>query len=187
MSRKRPRSRLAEAMFLLVLLLGAGLMIRETGWLDPREGRFVAVDGDSLRKDEESFRLHAIDAPELHQSCTDATGKDYHCGRQAQAALQKLVSGGSVTCRIVETDRYGRFVAVCRAGDLDINAELVRLGWAIAYRKHGRDYVDEEEDARAAARGIWQGPFETPEAWRAANRRPRTSDLGGREESLEED
>lgn len=170
-----------------MLLLGAGLYLRESGVFEPRVGRFTVVDGDSLRNGNDNIRLHAIDAPELRQTCRDATGKDYPCGRQARAALRKLVSGRDVRCRIIETDRYGRLVAVCHAGDLDINAELVRQGWALAYRRHGLDYVAVEDEARRAGRGLWQGRFENPEAWRAADRSPNTSSLGGGEEAVEED
>ena len=34
---------------------------------------------------------------------------------------------------VIETDRYGRFVATCSAGETDINREMVRLGWALAW------------------------------------------------------
>jgi endonuclease YncB( thermonuclease family) len=41
---------------------------------------------------------------------------------------------------------------------------MVRSGWAIAWP--GRDYQHEEEQARAARRGLWQGAFQRPEDWR---------------------
>lgn len=140
------------------------------GMLSPETGDFTAVDGDSLRKEGQDYRLHAIDAPELHQTCQDHDGASYPCGREAQLALRRLVAGNGVSCQPVETDRYGRVVAICRAGETDINGEMVRLGWAIAYRRHGLGYVDEESEAQSARRGIWQGDFERPEDWRAHNR-----------------
>ena len=40
---------------------------------------------------------------------------------------------------------------------------MVRAGLALAYREFGDDYVDEENEARAARRRAWNGEF-TP-AW----------------------
>lgn len=171
--RSRPRSllrSLTDAAVFLALLAMVLLALRQMGWLMPDQGQFIAVDGDSLRKGESEYRLHAIDAPELHQSCASASGADYPCGREAREALRRLVSGHNFTCRSLETDRYGRQIATCTANGLDINAEMVRLGWAIAYRRHGLDYVAAEAEAKAARHGVWQGRFQQPEDWRAQHR-----------------
>jgi endonuclease YncB( thermonuclease family) len=32
---------------------------------------------------------------------------------------------------------------------------MVEQGWAMAFRKYSLDYVDAEDDAREAGRGIW--------------------------------
>ena len=67
-------------------------------------------------------------------------------------------------------DRYGRLVAVCYAGDDDLNAMMVRDGWALAYRRYGKDYVSQETQARAAGAGLWQGNFVEPWEWRKQSR-----------------
>ena len=133
-------------------------------------GRFTAIDGDSLRKGEQEYRLHAIDAPEFTQTCRRANGSNYPCGRDARQQLATLIGSGALACRVVDTDRYQRMVADCRAGTLDINDAMVRSGWAVAYRRHGHDHVAAEADARKARRGLWQGEFEMPEDWRNARR-----------------
>ena len=140
------------------------------GWLSAEQGNFLAIDGDSLRKGATDYRLHAIDAPELHQACKTASGDDYPCGREAHQALRQLVSGQAIACHILDTDRYRRLVSTCNAGTLDINAEMVRQGWAVAYRSHGLDYVGPENDAKRSRRGLWQGRFQQPEKWRADRR-----------------
>jgi len=149
--------------------------VYEGWWMRPESGDFTAIDGDSLRKAGQDTRLFGIDAPELHQLCTAQDGKSYACGQEARRALQGLVRGKKLTCRPVDTDRYGRTVAVCRNGDLDIGREMVRQGFAVAYLRHSLAYAAEEAEARTAKRGIWQGAFEEPEDWRAEHR----SGIGG--------
>ncbi len=161
---------LADGTIFLLLLVMVMLAARQAGYFAPETGRFEAIDGDSLRKDGKEYRLHAIDAPELRQTCTNAAGRSYACGIEAQKALRRLARSGPLDCRIIESDRYGRLVADCVHGSENINREMVRQGWAIAYRRHGLAYVAAEEEARTAARGLWQGSFERPEDWRARHR-----------------
>jgi len=155
---------------MLLLLAAITYAARQAGWLPDETGSFTAVDGDSLRKDGKDYRLHAIDAPELFQTCWKADGSEYTCGREARDELRRLIRNASVTCQILDTDRYGRSVAECSAGTVNLNEAMVRSGWAIAYTRHGQDHAAAQDEARAAKRGIWQGRFQNPEAWRSANR-----------------
>ena len=167
----RRRSRGLSRLLLTVAVLAAILLaLRQFGLIAPETGQFRAVDGDSLRRGDIELRLHGIDAPELHQECQRADGTAYACGREARSQLAKLVAGVELSCVVLETDRYDREVATCSDGDIDINAEMVRSGWATAYTRHGSDYLAEEQSARSARRGIWQGRFEQPEAWRNRHR-----------------
>jgi len=131
------------------------------------------IDGDTLRAAGERIRLSGIDAPELSQTCRDAHGREWQCGRAAKARLVDLVSRGSVACSARGRDRYGRTLAICSAGDIaDLGEALVRDGYAVDYRRYTSDYLAAEDEARAARRGIWQGDFERPEDWR--RRHPRS-------------
>jgi len=47
-------------------------------------------------------------------------------------------------------------------GDTNLNAEIVRQGWAVAYRRYSEDYVEAENEARMNKRGMWAGEFEMP-------------------------
>lgn len=154
----------------LVLLAAVALMlaaIKYFGLVDLGTGALQVVDGDSLRRGDMDIRLHGIDAPEYRQTCRDKHDSDYPCGKQATNALRGLVGKQEVSCTSIETDRYGRAVAVCRIGGLEINGEMVRLGWAIAYTRHSLSYVRLEAEARRARRGIWAGSFERPADYRA--------------------
>jgi Staphylococcal nuclease homologue len=65
----------------------------------------------------------------------------------------------------------GRSVAGCYVGGEDLDRWMVEEGWALAFRKYSLDYVDAEDEARQARRGVWAGEFETPWEWRTAHRR----------------
>lgn len=133
-------------------------------------GRATAVDGDTLEVNGTRIRLHGIDAPENAQPCRVASRR-WPCGRYATRALASQVKGKTVVCTVRDRDSYGRFVANCSTTGRDLNAWMVEEGWAFAYRRYSRAYVDEEARARAARRGVWRGEVVPPWKWRATQRR----------------
>ena len=170
-------------LLLLVIVLTAASTLAVVDWLESglppaREGdsrstaagdivgRATVTDGDTIRIHEHRIRLHGIDAPESGQTCQDAAGRDYRCGQKATLALSEKIGQQSVSCDERDVDRYGRIVAVCFAGGVDLNGWLVQQGWAIAYTRYSRDYVGVEAEARAGRRGLWAGQFTRPEDWR---------------------
>ena len=150
---------LLAAALLAALLVVAARFERVAAIRPAGEAR--VADGDSLEIGGERIRLRGIDAPELAQRCRKG-GADYACGSSARDALLALVSGRQVTCTGWERDRYGRLLAACSAGGVELNRELVSSGWAVAYG----DFAAEEAAARNAGRGLWAGSFETPQGWR---------------------
>ena len=111
------------------------------------------IDGDTIRIGNTRIRFHGIDAPEAKQTCT-VGGKEWSCGREATNALVDIVGEHWVSCSQRDVDRYGRIVAVCRAGSVDLNAWMVGNGWAVAYRRYSTDYVPDETTAQREKRGI---------------------------------
>lgn len=151
------------------LLLGvAAPPVDARGWLTPAE-LVVVVDGDTLVLGGERVRLWGIDAPEDGQPC-ERDGKFYDCGASAQAALLELLAGHDLWCEARDRDRYGRTVATCRidAPDgPDVGARLVRAGWAVDYRRYSKGrYARDEDAARRAGLGLWEGRFISPETCR---------------------
>lgn len=134
-------------------------------------GTASVIDGDTIEIHGQRIRLHAVDAIESRQRCTLPDGRAWNCGRDAARALADRIGRSPVSCEVRDVDRYGRAVAVCRQGGADLNAWLVRNGWAVAYRQYGRDYVAVEAEARAAGRGIWAAEFAMPWDWRRAQRK----------------
>ena len=44
--------------------------------------------------------------------------------------------------------------------------QMVRQGWAFAYRRYSTDYVADEDYARKNRLGLWRGKFRWPWEWR---------------------
>ncbi|MCR9137220.1 MAG: thermonuclease family protein [Alphaproteobacteria bacterium] len=128
----------------------------------------VVVGGDALIVDGMTYRLYGIDTPEPGQKC-DGKLRDWTCGERAIDRLIELTDGRTVTCDHRGTDELDRVLAVCHADGVELNATMVREGFAWAYVEHSTDYVDTEVDARVAEIGIWTAPTET--AWDFRSRR----------------
>ena len=133
-------------------------------------GTATVIDGDTIEIRGQRIRLHGIDAPESSQWCTDNQGNTLRCGQQAALQLDSLVGGKNCQCQILDTDRYGRQIAICYRDGTDINEWMVAHGQALAYRKYSSDYVEAEQSARSVRRGIWQYSFEEPWSWRQQRR-----------------
>lgn len=145
-----------------VALLAPSLALAETV-----TGSARLVDGDTMEIRGRIIRLHGIDAPETGQTCKDAGGRIYRCGEAAEAALRQLTEGRRVRCEGDEVDQYDRLIAVCSAGRTNLNREMVRSGWAVAFRRFSDDYLEQELEAAKANRGIWRGGFTRPVEHRA--------------------
>lgn len=127
-------------------------------------GAARVIDGDTLEVAGVHVRLYGIDAPELAQSCGA-----WDCGHWARDELARLIGARPVLCRGAESDRYGRLLARCDAGQGDLGAAMVGGGAAFAYRRYALDYVGAERMAQVRALGLWQDdvPVTRPEDFRA--------------------
>ena len=129
------------------------------------DGPARVLDGDTISMPGIRLRLIGIDAPEGSQGCHGRDQRHYNCGLEAIQELTRLIGDQRVHCRQAGWDERWRGPLVrCRAGETDLNREMVRSGWAIAHLS--RDYQREEDEARATRRGLWQGAFQRPEDWR---------------------
>ncbi|MEE8350803.1 MAG: thermonuclease family protein, partial [Rhodospirillales bacterium] len=129
-------------------------------------GKPRVIDGDTIAIAGERIRLHGIDAPEAKQTCQDKDGKEWRCGQDATFALANLIGNHWITCKGDKRDRYRRLIAICYAGPFDLNAKMVRQGWALAYRRYSMDYVGDEKVAKVSRKGLWRGEFVPPWEWR---------------------
>jgi endonuclease YncB( thermonuclease family) len=147
----------------LVLLLATGLLAAIRHFLPADlEGRATVADGDTIELEGERVRLSGIDAPEFNQTC-QRDGTAVACGRMARGHLVALIDGDAVACKSAGRDRYDRLLAECFVGTENLNAAMVRDGWALS----GGDYPAEEARARSGKRGLWAMGFDDPRDWRA--------------------
>lgn len=174
--RRRLRSLLWTSMLIAVLAL-----LWWTNRPPQHSGTMLfASDGDSftLTTDRAPMRLRliGIDAPELGQLCHDARGQTWTCGTRARDTLKALAArDAALQCTTTGKDRHDRGLSRCQFTDgRDLAAKLVETGLAIATDE---DYLREQEAARRAKAGIWQGDFQTPAEWRTANPRSNAAML----------
>lgn len=131
------------------------------------------VDGDTLNLDGQKIRLAGLDAPELKQKCKHKNSTEWDCGLCASAFLEGLISSREITCHNTGIDYYKHAIATCYAGSVEINKEIVRAGYAVAYKKYSNSYSEDEAYAKHHKNGIWAGTFDTPESHRKEKRKAK--------------
>jgi len=132
-------------------------------------GSARVIDGDTLEVSGQRVRLHGIDAPETGQLC-ELHGEPWPCGRAATDLLRELNGDEAEECRSLGRDRYGRLIAKCKVDWLDLGAEMVTRGMAVAYLRYSQDYLRNYQEARGRGNGIISGRFIELEKWRQGER-----------------
>lgn len=133
-------------------------------------GRAAVLEGDTIEINGQVIRLHGIDAPQHRQTCRDRRGAVYRCGLKSKTALDLFLWSNEITCHILSSDKYGRKLANCSLGQVDVADWLVRQGHALAFKKYSYVYINAENEARKAKRGLWSGKFRMPWEWRDQRR-----------------
>jgi len=147
--------------FLILLLLAPAVHATEL------TGKVISIaDGDTFTlltpaNQQVKIRLAEIDAPE--------SGQPY--GNKSKQVLSGLISSKDVTVVVQTKDRYGRTVGRPYVDDLDVCAEMVRMGAAWAYRQYLKDegLLTLESEAKAQKRGLWglsEAQNTSPWEWR---------------------
>ena len=119
------------------------------------------VDGDTIVLNGEKIRFSGIDAPELKQTCIDENQKVF-CGALAKMFLIKKIGNETLECISEGKDIYKRTLAECFIDDESLSSFLVRSGYAFAYRKYSKKFIEDEEFARANKLGLWTMMFQYP-------------------------
>jgi len=157
-----------------ILVLGTFPFFVKAEELYLKNYKITIMDGDTIKAGEHRLRMLYIDAPESTQKCKTVQGDVWACGKKSTEYLKKLVGTGQyVMCKIKGQDMFKRSLAHCFIGDIDINQEMVRSGYAIAYVKYGSPYINKQKEAMMGLAGIWSGTFIEPEIYRKLKKAPR--------------
>jgi len=129
----------------------------------PTQGEWATVvrvvDGDTVELEGgHRVRYIGIDTPETKHPEEPVEWM----GPEAAAKNEELVGGKIVKLEkdVSETDKYGRLLRYVWVGDVMVNAELVRLGYAQVSTyppdvKYADYFLKLQREAREAGRGLW--------------------------------
>ena len=135
-----------------------------------------AVDGETLLLEQgEIVVLMGIEALRPDQTCSDADGAVYECGRHATTFLQSLVQDRPVHC-VVFFPNLGVCVprgegepAPTALEDFftanSLQARMVAAGFAFTEGDGGMYMGTLQDEAQRQRVGAWQGAFEPPGRW----------------------
>jgi micrococcal nuclease len=123
------------------------------------------VDGDTIHvrvaDRVEKVRYIGVNTPEVHHP----TKGEEPGGRQAMTINRTLVEHRAVRLEtdVRSRDRHGRLLAYVWVGDVMVNAELVRRGYAQVMTvppnvRHQALFVKLQRDAREREQGLWRRP-----------------------------
>ncbi|MDR2819444.1 MAG: thermonuclease family protein [Desulfovibrio sp.] len=137
------------------------------------------LDGDTLtvRLDgkETRIRVYGVDAPEMKQ--------EY--GKEAQEFVENMILTEMVQIETVDTDRYGRTVAIVHLRDGDtLERRLLSAGMAWLYPQYCKraecaGWKKLEIQARESGQGLWRGKATPPWEWRKENKKSRNPQKDG--------
>ena len=135
---------------------------------DVKSYEIKIIDGDTIHLNNEKIRFTGIDTPELKQTC-NKNNEIVYCGIQARQLLIDKIGKDKVICVREGKDQYNRTLAECFVNDLSLSKYLVREGYAFAYRKYSKKFINDENFAKKNNMGMWSMNFEYPWDWRKKN------------------
>jgi endonuclease YncB( thermonuclease family) len=125
----------------------------DIAWAEDTLSCAAVIDGDTIRLDNgETVRLIGIDAPELSQPG----------GKESRQYLTRLILNKGVTLETgyEDRDKYNRLLRFVYLGNLCINEEMIKQGYAEARYLTSEDsiheyYIHLEIEAETAKAGLW--------------------------------
>ena len=152
----------------LFLVISICLIFFFLTYNDVKSYEIKIIDGDTIHLNNEKIRFTGIDTPELKQTC-NKNSEIIYCGIKAKQLLIDKIGKNKVTCIREGKDQYKRTLAECFVNDLSLSRFLVREGYAFAYRKYSKKFIEDENFAKNNNMGMWSMNFEYPWDWRKKN------------------
>ena len=148
--------------FLWILILG--LLTCITSFAD----NLKIIDGDTIILNGEKIRFSGIDTPELKQTCLQ-DDQEVACGMSVKMLLIKKIGNHTPECISEGKDVYKRTLAECFINGESLSKFLVRSGYAFAYRKYSKKFIEDEDYAKKHKLGFWLMKFQYPWDYRKTN------------------
>ena len=152
----------------LFLVISICLIFFFLTYNDVKSYEIKIIDGDTIYLNNEKIRFTGIDTPELKQTC-NKNSEIIYCGIEARQLLIDKIGKDKVICVREGKDQYKRTLAECFVNDLSLSRYLVREGYAFAYRKYSKKFINDEDFAKKNNIGMWSMNFEYPWDWRKKN------------------
>jgi endonuclease YncB( thermonuclease family) len=150
------------------LLISICLFFFILTYSDVKSAEIKIIDGDTIHLNDEKIRFSGIDTPEINQRC-EYNDEVVNCGINAKNLLINKISNNEVKCIREGKDRYKRTLAECFVNNDSLSSFLVRKGYAFAYRKYSKKFIEDEDYAKLNNLGMWSMKFEYPWVWRKNN------------------
>jgi len=139
---------------IIVFLFITGIIVFQTFFVEERFIVAKVIDGDTLQlADGRQIRLIGVDAPER--------GQYYY--EESRDALKRLVEGKEVRLEkdVSEEDERGRLLRYVFIDDVFVNAEMIRLGYAVVRvvspdTERVAQLIQAEEEAKGKEVGLWE-------------------------------
>jgi hypothetical protein len=151
--------------------------IREVG-KPPRRSKAAVMA--SLKTELGSVKLPALNRERLvefgRKRAKQGAGRgddslQYRCGALAANDLDAFIARRPVDCLPMNLDQYGRTVATCSTGGVDLGEWLVSNGLALDWPHYSKGrYKIAQHNAERAGRGLWKGSYVEPWLYRVGIR-----------------
>ena len=144
-----------------ILVISISILVFFFTYTDVKSQDVKITDGDTIKINGEKIRFSGIDTPELKQTCIKQ-GARKPCGLTAKKILIDKIAENKIVCIREGKDQYRRTLAECFVNNESLSKYLVKNGYAFAYRKYSKKFVEEENYAKENKLGLWSMDFQYP-------------------------
>ena len=152
----------------VILVISISALVFFFTYKDIKSQDIQVTDADTIKINGEKIRFSGIDAPELKQFCVIENIKN-SCGLKAKKILEDKIGKLKVTCIREGEDQYNRTLAECFVNNESLSSFLVRSGYAFAFRRYSKKFIEDENYAKSKKLGMWSMEFDYPWDWRKKN------------------
>jgi endonuclease YncB( thermonuclease family) len=119
--------------------------------------RVIVRDGGTLEtRGDIVITLEGIGAYAADETCKDAKGRTWSCGKSAQVALTRLIRGRAIVCKVPAMGKLSSVTARCTLAGTDLSTWMVAQGWAKPAAPTEPKLAKAADAARKKKIGVWR-------------------------------